>query len=148
MSAKTVWLIEQGKHSDYSVVGVYSDREKADRVCQAINEAQDDNHADATVAERPLDPAIDEMDAGRGLFYVCLEYDGTTASCRAEGISYYELTYALHVYKRTEIKVLGGRPITDIVMGTVWAKDKAHAVEIANEYRTRMIATDQMHKRS
>jgi hypothetical protein len=38
---KTVWVIEQGSYSDYRVVGVFTSRENAKRVADAIIGAED-----------------------------------------------------------------------------------------------------------
>ena len=59
-----VWIIEQGRYSDYGVVGIFSTEDKAKAVCDKINEG--DCRDEASVAERTLDPCHITNEMSRG----------------------------------------------------------------------------------
>ena len=55
---KTVWLVEKGSVPDWTVVGVYSSKERAEAVAAALNEELPDycKHTDGAAAwEWPID---------------------------------------------------------------------------------------------
>lgn len=146
-SGKYVWVIEHGSYSDYSVVGVYDSYKKASMVCELINSG--DPYEKATVSRWPMNPACDEVMSGKKLFHVVMAMDGTTEDCReSSSLLAYEIQGGgLNVWKRTQAAAWRDKPIQDAVNGSVWAKDKKHAVKIANEFRARAIADNKMSRR-
>lgn len=63
------WIIEKGEYSDYQVLGIFSTKENADRICAMLREAK--NYGDEPeVVERELDPFVDELNAGYALFCI------------------------------------------------------------------------------
>lgn len=59
---KQVWTVEAGDYSDYHVVGVYSTRENAVQICEALSGA--DRWYDYEVVERTLNPGIEAVNEG------------------------------------------------------------------------------------
>jgi hypothetical protein len=135
---KSVWAIEQGTYSDYHVVGVFSSKANADLVAKAVNGS--DNGEEAKVSKWELDPAVSELNAGLSMFYVTMAKDGTTERVAAAGLVSYYISGEMSVWKRSTAPAYKGTDTTDAVNCTVWAKDEKHAVKIANEFRTQMIA--------
>jgi hypothetical protein len=119
----SVWVIEQGSYSDYGVCGVFTTKESADMVAAAMNNG--DPYEPATVAEWPLDPGVEEMRAGLARFSLRMNRDGDTKDINA----------VAHGYGPSEF--IYGEPWK---LGSFWGRDEAHAVKVANEHRTRLIA--------
>ena len=136
---KSVWVIEQGSYSDYRVVGVYSSKKNAQLVCDAINTGK--HYEKATVAKWPVDQSVLEVSRGYKQFIVTMLRDGTVENIRGpEAICIYDMSSTLAVWKRTEAPAYKGKGIPDALNGSVLAKDEKHAIKIANEQRTQMIA--------
>ena len=136
---KSVWVIEQGSYSDYRVVGVYSSKKNAQLVCDAINAGE--SYDKATVAKWPVDESVLEVSRGYKRFIVTMLRDGTVENIRGpEAISSYDMSSTLTIWRRTQAPAYKGKGIPDALNGSVLAKDEKHAVKIANEQRTQMIA--------
>lgn len=131
----SVWVVEQGSYSDYSVLGVFSTEEGARLVADKINTVKLRYQDEATVAEWPLDPLVEELRAGRDCFSIIMERDGT-CSVNKPG-------WLFGAGDRLEL----GRSNWDskglrvALWGNCWATDEAHAAKIANERRTELIAS-------
>ena len=137
---KTIWVIEKGSYSDYRVVGVYSTREGAERVCAKIN--GEESCELAVVSEWPLDPGVEEINQGLSPFIVHMLRDGTTERVWMDESDFeYTLGAQPNIWRRSEAPAYQGKNIPDCLMARVFAKDSQHAVKIANEHRTRMIAS-------
>jgi hypothetical protein len=138
-----IWIIERGEYSDYRVMGIFSTREKAEQMLAVVNGSEDDDsYYKATIAERELDPCVDKINAGLKAYEITMNYNGDTE--RITPILLYDLSDGLQVWKRTQAMAWNGKPIADAICGTVWATDEKHAVKIANEFRSRMIAENKM----
>ena len=137
-----MWVVEQGSYSDYRVVGVFSAQEFAKEIADAINGPEgEEKYEAATVAEWVLDPAVRELRAGCRQFLVQMLSDGTVDRLAPQELSGYEIAGKADIWRRSTAPAYIGRGIPDVLLATVWAKDEAHAVKIANEHRTRMIAS-------
>jgi len=135
-----IWVIEQGCYSDYRVVGVFTSKENADIMADAIN-ASDDTYDKATVAEWPLDPAVDELRQGYQPYIVHMRADGTTERLQKWSVSAYQLGGSVEIWRRTQEPAYQGKGIPDLIIATVWAEDEDHAVKIVNEHRARLMAS-------
>ncbi len=133
---KSVWVIEEGSYSDYSVVGVFSSKENAELVLESLDSC------DAAISEWELDPSVDNLRVGLSLFRVLMLRDGTTELCEKKNLTGYDVGQKNipHIWERTKAFHYKGKNIPDVLDTTVWAKDEKHAIKIANEQRTRMIA--------
>lgn len=140
---RKVFVVEQGEYSDYRVVGVFSSMENAQLIADAIN-TSDDGYISggATVAEWSLDPAVNELRQGFAPFVVTMREDGAVEKCARWAVCGYELTGYVRMWRRTKAPAYRGNPdAPDVLSALIWARDEKHAVKIANEHRTRMIAT-------
>ena len=90
MTDKKVWVVEQGSYSDYRVVGVFTSKKNADQICDAIN-ADEGKWNEASVACWPLDPAVEEMNAGMGHWLVFMLRNGDIEKVESRQPSGYDL---------------------------------------------------------
>lgn len=133
---KTVWVIEQGTYSDYRVVGVFSDKASAQLIADKINKPDEDGYSSeqATLAEWPLNPAVDELNAGMHQYNVLMLANGDVEYCQCE---HNLVSGAVRICRLA----LRGKGIKDVLNATVWATDDKHAIKIVNEHRARLIAS-------
>ncbi len=129
--SNSIWVVEQGRYSDYRVVGVFSTEANARAVASLVGrDASTMQWEQPTVSEWPLDPGVSELAQGYTPFSVWMLRDGTVENCES----------AFEVYGLTT----GEKWLEDDRLHTVvWAKDDTHAIKIANEIRTRMIAENE-----
>ena len=125
----SVWAIEEGRYSDYHVVGVFSTKENAERVLAKLE------YPHATISEWPLDPFVDELNAGLKQYRVTMLRDGTTEE--VVEIDYFYPCYVTDSIRRSQ-SACHNAP--DTLKCFPMARDEKHAVKIANETRTRFIA--------
>lgn len=140
----TIWVVEQGEYSDYRVIGVFSSKEHAQLIVDAIKASAENAYSsDATIAEWPLDPVVSELRQGLRLFLVDMRKDGALERCERWTISGYELTGYVRMWRRTKAPAFVGNQADnpDILQAMVWAKDEEHAVKITNEHRAQFIAS-------
>ena len=139
----SVWVIEDGEYSDYHVVGVYSSKENAEAALSLIGDERF-----PIISKWPLDPGIDEINAGLLLFIVDMKANGDT-----ESVSQWSLAWRNHnenaiQYNHDKLLWPEGSEKQvpyrtgqgDLVTGIVFAKDEKHAVKIVNETRIQLLA--------
>ena len=137
---KSIWVIEKGSYSDYRVVGVYSTKEGAELVCARIN--GEESCELAVVSEWTLDPGVEAINQGLEPFIVHMLRDGTTEKVWMDENDFeYTLNDQPTIWRRSEAPAYKGKNIPDCLTARVFARDSQHAVKIANEHRTRMIAS-------
>ena len=140
--ARTVWVVEHGEYSDYRVVGVFSSKANAQQIADLVNTTDYGWRDDARVSEWPMDPAVDELRQGFHQFLIDMRRDGTTERIEIQRVSVYELAGSVQMWRRTRAPAYRGNPDKpDVLQAQIWARDEPHAVKIANEHRTRLIAT-------
>lgn len=130
---RTIWVLHGGDYSDYRVSGVFSSRKNANLAKTALKDR--DSHVD----EWTLDPCVADLNMGYQRFRIVMLRDGTTEEVRSDTYLS-QLEPSIWLWKRTEAVAYKGKGIPDALVAEVWAKDAKHAVKIANEHRTRMIA--------
>jgi hypothetical protein len=136
-----VWVVEQGRYSDYHVVGIYTTCAGAETVAAAINAAES-AHDRADVAQWPLNPGLDDLNAGRTRHLVHMRYDGTVE--RAEPVDCATaISVDVDVWRRSQVPFYRRQGIEDIIVATVWATDAPHAIKITNEHRAQLMASGQ-----
>ena len=135
----TIFVIEQGEYSEYRVVGVFSSRENAELVANRINRCESYRDS-AEVCEWPLDPGVDDINAGYTQWHVLMLRDGTTELCENSGSTWYGIGNEIVIWRRFTAPAYIGTNTPDILTGTIWAKDANHAIKIMNERRAQMIA--------
>jgi hypothetical protein len=135
---QTCWVVEQGSYSDYRVVGVFTSKANAQVVADAINRAG--GSEEATVDEWPIDPAVDDINAGRQPWLVNMRRDGTVERCDPCEVSGYEIGGPMDLWRRASAPANIGKGIEDCLQAIIWATDADHAIKIANERRAHLIA--------
>lgn len=135
---KTVWVIEQGGYSDYRVIGVFTSKENAELVMAAIDSKWDE----PSIAEWPLDPAVNELQSGRARWFVLMKKNGDVEEARKDELSSWDLVDDASIWERSTAPAYQGTDkAVDVLQVRVWAKDEKHAIKIANERRTQMISS-------
>ena len=132
----TIWVIEDGDYSDYHVVGVFTSRRAAETVRDMIGVG--------TIAEWPLDPAVNEINQGMTVFSVKMLRDGTTEQVEKTVLRPYSvMSEPPHIWRRSKALFYAGKNVPDCLCHTVLAEDEKHAIKIVNERRLQMIAMGQ-----
>lgn len=143
---KTIFVVEQGDYADYCVVGIFTTRENAQLVCDAINKS-DSRRGDATVDEWPIDPGVSELNRGHRQYDVTMRRDGTVERCeRHEELMSSDINGDFRMWRRSQASAFRGTNSEDALQATVWAIDDAYAVKIVNERRTALIASGEWDK--
>ena len=116
-----LYMVTDGRYSDYRVLGIFSTQEKADRAVQLYASENDIEEIE-----------LDEMpEAPKGMLYYLVRMD-------AQGESF---VYRISV---EHARAFDWQPCsTTMVSFYVWASDETHAVKIANEKRAMLMATGQ-----
>lgn len=125
----TIYLVTDGDYSDYRIVSAHSTKELAERAKELAN-------ADNDIEEWELDPELPQPPPGRLPWYVTMNRDGSTD---------YNSRRAIDEFAPGVEFVSGyfrDPPGTWRLQVGCWARDEAHAVKIANEYRAALIAAD------
>ena len=124
----------------YCATALYSPKEGAELVCARIN--GEESCELAVVSEWTLDPGVEAINQGLEPFIVHMLRDGTTEKVWMDENDFeYTLNDQPTIWRRSEAPAYQGKNIPDCLMARVFAKDSQHAVKIANEHRTRMIAS-------
>lgn len=118
----TIYLVTDGEYSDYRVLGVYSTEEKAEA-------ARNLWVAENAIEEYELD-AMSETPPGLFPFEVSMDAQGNTKNTRRVSVEFF----------KPENRPYGDDVHVDF---RVWATDQEHAIKIANEHRTQLIAMNQ-----
>jgi hypothetical protein len=117
----SVYVVTTGCYSDYRIEGVFSTGEKAKEFISATG-----IEGDGEIETWILDAHIDKTERGYNFYTVKMRRDGNVVS----------------IGKETPLSarhwITGGR--VDCLYTSLWARDKEHAVKIANEQRARIIA--------
>jgi hypothetical protein len=132
---KKVWAVEDGCYSDYRVVGVFSTKKNALVIAHALELDNDSVH------EWSIDPALKELNKGYWQYQVLMLSNGKTEMVdRRHGKLYDVMLPKPFVWERSKAPLYKDTGVPDVLDATVWARNNKHAVKIANEIRTRMIA--------
>ena len=130
---KTIWVVDDGEYSDYHVIGVFTTKGMARDVARAFKLGDDSIH------EWPLNPGVAELNKGLWQYTVVMLRDGSTERITRKD-ELYDLELSSYLWDRPNAPAYAGRNIPAALVATVWARDDKHAVKIANERRTQMIA--------
>ena len=137
-----IWVVEQGSYSDYRVVGVFTSKANAQIVVDKLKSAEY-YYDEPTIAEWPLNPAVEELNAGLDHWRVLMLKDGTTERCDKSDMPSYNIEGSTQIWRRSTAPAYKGQGVQDALDATVWATDAKHAVKIVNEQRIQMIAGGQ-----
>ena len=120
-----VYMVTDGSYSDYRVLGIYSTKAKAEKAKVLFN-------ADNDVDPVELD-ATPEVPPGMLKWVVEMDRNGNVKDVSRENCEYHSSSAA--VWKPFDKDVM-------YLRAAIWAKDEEHAVKIANEWRTRIVANN------
>jgi hypothetical protein len=126
---KTVYVVTRGDYSSYRIVGIYDDRALAKKYC-AIKE--ENGYDEPEISGYILNPMENELNSGLKQFWVSMDRDGNTDNV-------YMITPDPDEGARVYLNNKDGKVS---MVCYVWARDEKHAVKIANEKRTVLIATN------
>jgi len=125
---KQVYVVTSGSYSNYGIVGVFDDAELAKLAAKAVPDGNE-------VEIYDLNPDADKYRAGLTRFAVWIERNGT-------------IKRASQAFCETRF-VIGTRQDPEWSMYTsMWAKDEKHAIKIANERRSYLLAENLWPERS
>ncbi len=119
-------MITQGSYSDYSVVGIFSTKEKAQRALDSLPIYGKNNDVDEYELDE-LDTLVNKFARGYKIYWVVMKSDGTLTSCRVDDEIY---TFINH--NKEEI------------WGQVLAKNDKQAIKIVNDKRAQLIASGEL----
>lgn len=146
-----VYMVGRGEYSDFRIVGIFSTLEKAEAFRKAFPAEgySSDYHEPA---EYEVDvPLPDPASQGLSYYFVQLNRNGDVVNqgVRGEGID--SLTEEIPEGMRWDWykQKWNGMAYVDVPkeqwIGTfnVWARDKEHAVKVANDWRVQVLAREQ-----
>lgn len=117
-----VYLVTEGWYSDYHICGVFSSEEKAKEAMALLS--------DGEMEEFELDP-VSPHPPGMTFWFVEMQRDGAACEARRISVSLADKT------AEESAPLSGGKSWRF----TMWARDREHAVKIANERRIQMLAS-------
>lgn len=123
-----VYVVTAGSYSDYHIVSIFTDK----KVANKFNKEMLLNENSVLTMKTDVIP---KTPVGRYPYLVQMKYDGTFV--RIDRKSYD--CFVPCVY----ITTFGGKDDFNQMHACVWAKDEKHAVKIASEKRTQMIAKNE-----
>ncbi len=126
----TIYLVSSGDYSDYSVHAAFSTKDKAEKFIDAFAKP---NYSQFEIEERRLDPCEAEIKKGLSPYRVFMRKSGNSECSKMDDM--YSIPIATEVELLT--KTYHGKSSLRI---EGWFKSKEHAVKVANEKRTAMIA--------
>jgi len=118
-----VFVVQTGDYSDEYIVGIFSTQEKAERIAKLY---------EGSVREQEVDK-IDNVPEGCWFYSVEMRKDGEVILVRAKSADDYDANYGWDY---------NSYPENDHMTFFIWAKDEDHAIKIANEKRSMLIATE------
>jgi hypothetical protein len=135
-----LYLVTDGDYSDRHVDSVFSTKEAAQKWIETLV-------PDGEIEEFELDPDIARFNIPPGMkpFRVCMDRNGDNAEARHLGACgevpdpceiYRKGKWEIHILK--EYKKAG---FTETIQTFMFARDEKHAIKIANERRTGLIAS-------
>jgi hypothetical protein len=118
-----VYVVTSGSYSDYGIVGVFDNAELAQLTASNIRGSNE-------VEVYELNPDADKYLAGLRMFVVLIAKDGTVKECE---LKFGETRFLKYGYASNLDE--------DWLLETeVWAKDAEHAIKVANERRSYLLA--------
>ncbi len=131
----TIYVVTSGDYSDYSVDGVFDQRDMAQEFVDRIPGAR--------IEEYSLNPAVPEIRAGFSAFSVYMLRDGSLLQDLGDLGYWTSRPEASIVPPEVSIRWANRFRGRAVLYCTCWARDAQHAVKIANEHRAQFIALNQ-----
>jgi hypothetical protein len=132
-----VFIVTEGKYSDYEIVAVFSTREKAEEFLSANKYGQ--------IEVFDIDPEFWAPPDGMELWSLVMEKDGRVEYIQTRFNSPFNNSYATK-YKLVDAGRRSHKPGSGRVYSLKWegwAKSEEHAIKAANEVRAQLIANNE-----
>jgi hypothetical protein len=131
-----IYVVSSGCYSDYSISGVFSTKEKSEQWARACgHDITDKEYGGGRIEEYELDEGLIEIDRGLLPFRVDIQKNGDVLEVTQHGFpSIIEPIASWSTYDGFN----GARPPRQNVY--VWARDRDHAIKVANERRIDALA--------
>ena len=120
-----VFMITQGSYSDYRAVGIFSTKEKAQRVLDALN-IYDKNEDIEEYELDELDTLANKFERGYKIYWIEMNYDGEVVK--------------LHQTEDIAIWINNNKN-TGKLWGQILAKNDKQAIKIMNDKRAQILAS-------
>lgn len=134
---KSVWCLETGAYSDYHIVGIFTSKENALIVAEAMQLGETDVH------EWVLNPAVKELNRGMWQWVVLMLRDGTVERITRVPELFSDFENKAFVWDRPNVPMYKNKGISSALQATVWARNPKHATKIVGEIRTQKIANNE-----
>lgn len=123
-----VFAITKGEYSDYSIVGIFSTKAKAERALRELDIYGKNDYIEEYELDE-LDTLVNKFNRGYRVFRVYMQSDGATTD----------------VYRENSIDTwINHSKNKNMLWGQVLAKSEEHAVKIVNEKRVQLIAAGEL----
>lgn len=129
-----IYVVTKGDYSDYEVVSIFDNEDKAQEFCNRYNENAEYYKAEVEIYK--LNYMGNQAHKHLYAYQFTMERNGDTSKPR----------WRYNHQRETEIEIYTPSNGVYRLWCNVWAKDAEHAVKIANERRTQMIANGEWRK--
>lgn len=126
----TVYVVTTGSYSDYGIVAIFSTRETAEMLIRNCPEGTYPAYND--IEEYELDKFEEQIKQGKQQWWVRMRENGTVDTVQEESPP---IDIGVQVFNTSHDGVM--------MIVTTWADNKEHAIKIANERRSALIASNQ-----
>lgn len=126
----TAYIVTRGEYSDYHIVGVFSARDAAQSFIERITDRYDNPQIEEYILDAILPPA------GMDLWDIVMKRDGASVSAVINGDCF---SWERGAIELVRLNRFDGEPHLEILV-QCFARDKEHAIKIANEKRAQIIA--------
>jgi hypothetical protein len=129
MENKEIFLVTTGDYSDYRVCGVFDKKELAQKYIKSFTK---DSYTKFRIEEYPLNPYKFELTNNYKPYFLRMTKEGNCTEIFVQDSDYN--------FKDGTIDL--GFDINNNLYVSVFAKDRKHAIKIANEKRVQLIAAN------
>lgn len=135
---KKVYVLTKGCYSDYSIVGIFSTKEKLEEYKKYI---PNNDYNDIEEYEiNPNKPSL--IKRGYSYWQVFMLKDGHVE--KVSRIDNYYKDNNSYVWKRSKAPAYANTNTPDVLVSGCWARNEKHAIKITNEKRALYIASNQL----
>lgn len=124
---KKVFVVTSGEYSDYGIDSIFSTKELAEKFIESFNQT----YRNMSIEEWTLDPSENAIQTNKKAFWLRIDKDGNTRD-----LEWCDSAYGFRG-ETPSLSWTGDKVWLNIY---VFANDDKHAVKIANEIRSQVIA--------
>lgn len=127
---KKIYIVTSGEYSDYGINGVFETKELAQAYIEMLGNPKGWS-SEMQVEEHDLNPYKNYIKEGLKPFLIFIHKNGNVTKAEIAQYGLKPSTTISFSYNKSQMIVF------------CWAKDKQHAIKIANEKRAKIIALNQ-----